>query len=242
MAETLGRGQRMKIGVIGTGRMGRALGLGWARQGHEVLFGSRDPEKARAIAALEPGSARGGDADAAAMFGEVVLYTVRDVPPSRLLRMPQSLAGKIVIDCNNSAILGLDAPDPEQRPGLHFVTTVPALAERLAAGVPDAHIVKAFNTIPANVIELERERLAPHRVSVFLCSDDSQAKSVVKSLAEELGFVAVDSGGLDRAQLVEAVADFIRFQIGDMGLGPMATISVHRLPEGRGQPVLEKSR
>jgi hypothetical protein len=221
----------MKIGVIGTGRMGRALGLGWARGGHEVLFGSRDPSKAETVAAGGSGSARAGDFDAAAAFGEVVLYTVRDVLPSSLLRKPEALAGKIVIDTNNSAILGLEIPDRDRRPGLHFTTPIPSLAERLAAGAPGARVVKAFNTIPSRVIALGRERLAPHRISVFLCSDDAEAKATVKGLAEELGFVGVDSGELERAQLVEAVADFIRFQIAGMGLGDLATISVHLVPE-----------
>jgi len=56
---------------------------------------------------------------------------------------------------------------------------------------------------------------------------DERAKSVVKGLAEELGFVGVDCGALERAQLVEAVGDFIRFQIIGMGLGPYATISLN---------------
>jgi predicted dinucleotide-binding enzyme len=200
----------MKIGIIGTGNMGQALGLRWARVGHDVLFGSRDLSKAETIAASGPDSTQAGDFDAAA-FGDVVLYTVRDVFPSSLLGKPQALAGKIVIDCNNSAILGLDIPDSDGRPGVHFTTPIPSLAERLAADVPHARVVKAFNTIPSKIIELDREKLAPHRVSVFLCSDDRQAKSVVSGLAEELGLVSVDSGELERAQLVEAVADFIRF-------------------------------
>jgi 8-hydroxy-5-deazaflavin:NADPH oxidoreductase len=222
----------MKIGIIGTGNMGRALGLRWARGGHEVLFGSRDRSKAEAVAAGSPGSARAGDFDAVAAFGDVVLYTVRDVFPSSLLRHPQVLDGKIVIDCNNSTILGLDVPDPEHRPGVHFTTLIPSLAERLAADAKGARVVKAFNTMASQVIELDRETLLPHRISVFLCSDDPQAKTVVSGLAEELGFVAVDSGELDRARLVEAVADFIRFQILGMGLGPFATISVKVLPQG----------
>jgi predicted dinucleotide-binding enzyme len=53
----------------------------------------------------------------------------------------------------------------------------------------------------------------------------------VKGLAEELGFVGVDSGELERARLVEAVADFIRFQIISMGLGYFATISIQVVPE-----------
>lgn len=222
----------MKIGIIGTGNMGRALGLGWARAGHEVLFGSRDLAKGKAVAANGSGSTRAGDFDAAAAFGEVVLYTVRDVLPSNLLREPTALDGKIVIECNNGAILGLDIPDQADRPGIHFSTPIPSLAERLAADAPGARVVKAFNTIPAKVIELDREKLAPHRVSTFLCSDDAEAKLVVKRLAEELGFVGVDSGELERAQLVEAVADFIRFQIVDMRLGMFATISVKILPVG----------
>ena len=221
----------MNIGVVGTGNMGRTLGLRWARAGHDVLFGSRDLRKAEAVAASGPRSIQAGDFDDAAAFGDVVLYTVRDVFPSSLLRRPEALAGKIVIDCNNSAILGLEIPDPDRRPGLHFTTPVPSLAERLAADAPGAYVVKAFNTIPAKVLELDREVLAPHLVSVFLCSDDAAAKATVRGLAEELGLVGVDSGELERAQLVEAVADFVRFQIVAMGLGGFATISVNRVPE-----------
>ena len=222
----------MKIGIIGTGGMGRALGQRWARAGHEVLFGSRDRSKAEeAAAAASSASARAGDFDDAAAFGEVVLYTVRDVLPSRLLRSSEALRGKVLIDCNNSGILGLDVPDPQRRPGLHFTTPVSSHAERLAADVPDARVVKAFNTMAAQVIALDRDELARHRISVFLCSDDAPAKAVVRGLAEELGFVGVDSGELERSQLVEALADFVRFQIADMGLGPVATLSLHRLGE-----------
>jgi len=218
----------MKIGIIGTGNMGRALGLGWARQGHQVLFGSRDPDKARAVAARGTGSSRAGDFDAAAEFGDVVLYTVRGVYPSALLRASQTLSGKVVIDCNNSD-LGDDSRPGEfrfDRPG-----AATSLAEQLAADAPGARVVKAFNTIPFAVIELGREKLAPHRVSVFLSSDDPAAKAAVAQLCEELGFAGVDSGPLERARLVEGLADFLRLQIGPMGLGMYATISVHVLPE-----------
>jgi predicted dinucleotide-binding enzyme len=218
----------MKIGIIGTGNMGRSLGLRWSRGGHDVLFGSRDPNKAQAIAATGPKSIQIGDFDLAAEFGEVVLYTVRDVPPSRLLRRPQTLSGKVVIDCNNRnlgddtnpAAFRFDLPRPPV-----------SLAERLASDVPGARVVKAFNTMAHRVIELRREQLAPHRVSVFLCSDDPSAKAIVKKLVEELGFVGVDCGKLEHARLVEDLGDFIRLHIGPMGLGLFATISVKILQE-----------
>lgn len=220
----------MRIGVVGTGNMGQALGLGWARAGHEVLFGSRDVKKAKAVAANGSASTQAGDFDAAAAFGEVVLYTVRDYFPSHLLKEPQALFGKIVIDCNNSAILGLDIPDPKNRRGIHFTMPVPSHAEELATDTPGARVVKAFNTMASQVIQLGRGQLARQPVSVYLCSDDEQAKSVVQGLAEELGFVGIDCGALERAQLVEAVGDFIRFQIIGMGLGPFATISLDVMP------------
>jgi predicted dinucleotide-binding enzyme len=209
----------MKIGIIGTGNMGRAL------------FGSRDLAKAEAAAASAPGSAQAGDFDAAAAFGDVLLYTVRDVLPSSLLREPQALDGKIVIDCNNSNVLGFDVPDPQGRRGLHFVPTVPSLAEQLAADIPRAQVVKAFNTVPSPVLDLSREQLRPHRVPVFLCADDVRAKWVVNGLVEDAGFVGVDSGDLEYARLVEGVADFLRFQILGLGRGLRATVSVNVLPE-----------
>src|SRR4051794_38792560 len=115
----------MKIGIIGTGSMGVALGVRWAGAGHEVLFGSRDRAKARAAAGRASPSARAGDFDVAADHGEVILYTVRGIRPSQLLREPRALAGKIVIDCNNS-----DA-DP-RRPGEFDPAPVPSYPEQLA--------------------------------------------------------------------------------------------------------------
>ena len=220
----------MRIGIVGTGHMGRTLGVRWAEAGHQVLFGSRDPSKATSVAARAGGGARTGDSDAAAEFGEVVLYTVRDVLPSGLLRNSRSLTGKVVIDCNNRD-LGDDRhpelfrfDDPPLRP---------SLAETLARDIPGAAVVKAFNTLPSPVLALPRATLLPHRVSDFLCSDDAAAKHTVQRLAEDLGLVGVDSGGLDRAWLVEAAADFLRLQIGPMGLGGYATLSVHVLPVAR---------
>jgi 8-hydroxy-5-deazaflavin:NADPH oxidoreductase len=209
----------MKIGIIGSGNMGRALGLRWARNGHDVLFGSRDRGKAEKIAVQGGQRARFGGLDEAAAFGEVILYTVRDVFPSSLLNNASALTGKIVVDCNNS-----DMPAD-----FRFATPIPSLAEKLAADIPYARVVKAFNTMAAPVIELGSAELASHKVSVFLCSDDASAKAVVAGLAEELGFTPVDSGELERARLVEQVADFIRFQIAGMGRGPFATISVHQI-------------
>jgi predicted dinucleotide-binding enzyme len=208
----------MKIGILGTGNMGRTLGGRWARAGHDVMFGARDPAKA-AEAAHAASGARAGDLDAAAAFGDVLLYTVRGIPPSKLLRDPGALAGKIMIDCNNSDF------DPE-RPGEFLPPPVPSFAEQLARDVPSARVVQAFNTVPHRVLELDRAQLAPRRISVFVCSDDPAAKATVIQLAGDLGFVGVDCGELARARLVDGVVDFIRFHIAKMGRGPLTTITL----------------
>jgi predicted dinucleotide-binding enzyme len=200
--------------------MGRTLGVRWSRAGHDVLFGSRDRGKAEAAARNGSPTARAGDFDDAAAFGQVVVYTVRGVFPSALLRNPRSLDGKIVIDCNNTE--HFDAPPPP-------VT----LAEQLAADAPRARIVKAFTTIPYPVLELGRDILAPHRISVFLIGDDPAAKNVVRELAEELGFIGVESGGLDRSRFVDGATDFLRFQIVAMGRGFFTTLSLDVLQEGQ---------
>jgi len=214
----------MNIGIVGTGNMGRALGVQWARAGHDVLFGSRDHAKAQAAALATSPSARSGDVDAAAAFGDVILYTLRGLPPSRVLREPRALAGKVVIDCNNSD------SDPS-KPGEFYPAPLPSFAEQLASDAPGARVVQAFNTVPHRIIELGRERLQSRRISVFLCADDPAAKATVKRLAEDLGFVGVDSGELRRARLVDGVVDFIRFQIAAMGRGPLTTISLDGLSE-----------
>jgi predicted dinucleotide-binding enzyme len=213
----------MQIGIIGTGNMGRTLGLRWAALGHHVLFGSRDVTKAAAIAQRAGTPAQAGDADAAATFGDVVLYTARGALPSALLRAPAALAGKIVIDCNNS--------DFDAERGEFAAAPVPAYAEQLARDVPGARVVQAFNTLPSRVLELPRERLSAHRISLFACSDDDQAKRTVIRLGEELGLVGVDGGGLVRARIIDGVVDCIRFQVAGMGRGPLTTISLHTLVE-----------
>lgn len=218
----------MRIGIIGTGLMGQALGTAWARAGHEVLFGSRDSQKAERAAASAGPMARAGDFDRAAEHGDVVLYTARDRLPSELLRLTEALAGKVVIDCNNRD-LGDDSRPAEFRAS--WPPPELSIAERIARDCPNAKIVKAFNTLPNVVLQRSASILAPHRVSVFLCGDDQQAKETVKALAETLGLVGIDCGGLERARLVEAAADFLRILIGPQGLGLMTTLSVHVLPD-----------
>jgi hypothetical protein len=215
----------MKIGIVGSGNMGRSLGILWAEQGHQVFFGSREAAKGQAVAELAGNGTQGGTNDEAAAFADVILWTARGIVPSRLLSTPEVLNGKIVIDCNNQ-----DIPD-----GFDYPAIEESLAEKLAKDVPKARVVKAFNTMAQEVFELAPQPLKDYQVSVFVAGDDEQARKTVMQLAEEIGFVPVESGVLRNARLVEGLGDFIRLIMIGQQQGVYATISVNVLPAAKGQ-------
>ena len=215
----------MKIGIIGSGNMGRSLGILWAEGGHQVYFGARTAEKGKAVAQLAEQGTQGGTNDEAATFGDVLLYSIRGIDPAQVLSSTEVLSGKILIDCNNFEI-------PE---GFAYPPIERSLAEKLAAEVPQAHVVKAFNTMAQEVFELAPTSLKDYNVSCFVCGDSESARKTVMDLAEEIGFSAVDCGGLRNARMLEGLGDFIRFIIIGQKQGPYATISVNTLPAAKQQ-------
>ena len=210
----------MKIGIIGSGNMGRSLGILWAEQGHQVFFGARDAAKGKAVASTAGHGTQGGSNDEAAAFGDVLLYTARGINPAEVLSSTDVLSGKILIDCNNSEI-------PE---GFAYPPIVQSLAEKLATEVLNARVVKAFNTFSQEVFELAPTPLKDYQVSVFVCGDDESARETVMALASEIGFAPLDCGELRHARMLEGLGDFIRLIIIGQLKTPYATISVKTLP------------
>jgi 8-hydroxy-5-deazaflavin:NADPH oxidoreductase len=217
--------QAMKIGIIGSGNMGRALSILWAEQGHEVFFGSRSSEKGQEIAAIAGHKTQGGSNDEAAAFGAALLYTVRGVNPTEVFSSINILDGKILIDCNNQEI-------PEN---FDYPAITQSLAEKLATEVPKARVVKAFNTMAQELFELAPNPLKSYNVSVFVAGDDQSAKQTVIQLAQEIGFVPINCGGLRYARLIEGVGDLIRLLMIQQKMGSSTTISVHSLPPAQTQ-------
>lgn len=206
----------MKIGTIGSGNLGRTLGLVLAERGHDVLFGARDVGQARAAAAYAPDRVWHGTNDEAAAFGDVILWTVRGVPPAEVIAHTASLDGKVVLDPNNGPV-----PD-DYRLG----PVGPSYAEELARALPRARVVKAFNTAAQEIYEHEPEVL--RHVSGFLAGDDPDAKHIAATLVRDIGLTPVDAGPLAAARMLEGVADFIRRLMGSFGV--YATVSVQTLP------------
>ncbi|NER79600.1 MAG: NAD(P)-binding domain-containing protein [Leptolyngbya sp. SIO1D8] len=210
----------MKIGIIGSGNMGRSLGILWAEQGHQVFFGARTAAKGQAMAEFAGHGTQGGTNDDAATFGDVLLYTARGVNPAEVLSKTDVLSGKIVIDPNNFEI-------PED---FDYPPIVKSLAQKLAEEIPNAHVVKAFNTIPMEVFELAPIPLKAHNVSALVASDDAVATQTVMQLAQEIGFNPIDAGSLRNARLLEGLADLERFLVIHQGMGAYTVPSFQVLP------------
>jgi NADPH-dependent F420 reductase len=202
----------MKIAIIGTGHVGSALGGRWSAGGHEVTFGSRDPqgEKARALVASIGGKVRVTGAAEAAKAGEVVLLAVPWSAARNMIAQAEvtNLVGKVLIDATNPLAAG---------GGLAVGCTTSA-AEEIAGWAPGARVVKAFNATGAG--NMARPDYGGQRPSLFLCGDDTEAKQMVSQLATEIGFDPVDCGLLPMARYLEPLALLWISLAYNQGMGP----------------------
>jgi hypothetical protein len=208
----------MNIGVIGTGNMGSGLGKLWAGKGHRVLFGSRDPQKARALANSIGPNAMGSTVADAAKFGEAVLLAVRWANVPETLKAAGSLRGKVLIDCTNPL-----TPDFMALTVAHTTSG----AEEVAKMAPGARVVKAFNHVFAEIIH-SNPRFGSQNVTTFYCGDDAVAKQTVAGLINDMGFEPVDAGPLKNARYLEPLAGLMIQMAYSLGMGTNQAIKLLR--------------
>jgi predicted dinucleotide-binding enzyme len=203
----------MKIGIIGSGLMGAALGRSWARAGHEVIYTfSRSREKLEALARESGPGARAGDVREAVQGTDAVLLAVRWSTLNDALARAGSFHGRIVITCS--------LPMTEDDSALAIGHTTSG-AEELARRVPGARIVAAFNTIPSELITRRLEREIEDPIGdVVLCGDDEDAKSVAATLVRDAGFEPRDAGPLRIARYQEPFGLLIGQLAYETELGP----------------------
>lgn len=184
----LAQGKPMRIGIIGTGRIGGALSRHWVNAGHEVLMSSRNPDSLRPLAKELGPRARAGTPQAAAAFGEVVLVSVPyGAMPQIGKDNAAALKGKVVLDTSNP----VDSRDgamalPAQKKGAGLAT---------AEYLPGARVVRAFNCIPAASLANAANR-KPERLAIPIGGDDPQALAIAERLVRDAGFDPVVVGSL----------------------------------------------
>lgn len=199
----------MKVTVIGAGNMGSAFVKQLTRAGHQVTVTARNLEKAQAVAAANPGAIAVVAANAAAAADVVVLATGYDDAVAAL-KSVGDLADKVVIDITN--------PMTADYMGLTLGHSTSA-SEEIAKAIPGAEVVKAFNTVFAQVLSDGADFGNGQTVPVFVASDSERARQTARALAESIGFAAVDAGGLKNARYLEPVAGFNIYLGYGAGLG-----------------------
>lgn len=184
----------MKIGIVGSGRIGGLIGKLWSRAGHEVLFSSRNPQTLGGLVEQAGGRTTAGTPEQAIAFGDTVLMSVPfGALPEYGRKMMGALGGKVVLDTSNP-YTNRDGAMAEEVRGSGRGTG-PYLREWF----PGVRIVRAFNTVWDRTLEREAHRAGP-RVGIPLASDDAGALQIAAALVSDAGFDPVIVGPLNRSR------------------------------------------
>lgn len=198
----------MKIAIIGAGNVGRALTTSLSRAGHDIVVTSRDPQHASDLAATVSRTTTAPSPREAADGADVIVLAIPfDSAAEVALNIRPAIAGKPVVDVTNRMSFGANGAEMD---------TSTSNAEELAVLLPEARVVKAFNTLFSST------QSDPHiegvTLDAFIAADDADAKSSVIALAESIGLNPVDVGPLVRARQLESLAFLnIALQIANNG-------------------------
>jgi len=189
----------MKVGVLGSGTVGQTLAAGFLKHGHEVMIGTREPAKLADWNKANPKARIGGSSEAA-KFGEVVVLAVKGGAAADALRGAgkANLAGKTIVDaCNPIA----DAP-PVHGVLQFFTGPNESLLEQLQREFPDAHLVKAFNSVGAPGM-INPQYAGGVRPTMFICGNNDAAKETVARILDQFGWETADMGTVEAARAIE---------------------------------------
>ena len=188
----------MKVGIIGSGVVAQTLGGGFLKHGHEVAIGTRDPAKLKDWVAKHKGAAIKSMGDAAS-FGDVVVLAVAGDAALEALKQAGAgaLAGKTVIDACNPIGGG-----PPVNGVLSFFTPQnESLMEQLQKAFPNAHFVKAFNSVGNG--QMINPQFAGGKPTMFICGNDANAKKTVAQILDQFGWETEDMGAVEAARAIE---------------------------------------
>jgi predicted dinucleotide-binding enzyme len=190
-----------KVGILGSGDVGQALGRGFASHGYDVKIGSRTPqsEKLKSWAKECQGKASTGTFGEAAAHGEILVLATLGTAAEEVINLSgrEKFAGKLVIDATNPLDFSKGMP-----PGL-FVGTTDSLGERVQRLLPTAKVVKCFNTV--NNQTMINPKMNEGMPDMVICGNDEGAKRQIAGILKEFGWTEpIDIGGIDGARWLEA--------------------------------------
>ncbi|MBO0889072.1 NAD(P)-binding domain-containing protein [Candidatus Bathyarchaeota archaeon] len=189
----------MKVGILGSGDVGKTLGKGFAAHGHSVKLGSRTPdsEKLKVWKKEAHGETSTGTFAEAAGFGEILVLAPLGSAVDEVIGLagPKNFAGKVVIDTTNPLDFSKGMP-----PGL-FTGLNDSLGEKIQRKLPQSKVVKCFNTVPNSRMVNPGDKGA----EMLICGDDAEAKREVVKILKQFGWAgAIDIGGIKESRWLEA--------------------------------------
>lgn len=188
----------MKVGILGSGDVGKALTGGFLKHGHEVMLGTRTPAKLADWATQNPKARVGSFADAA-KFAELVVLAVKGTVAADALRAAgaENIARKPVIDATNPI-----ADAPPSNGVLRFFTNLDeSLMERLQREFDNVRFVKAFNSV-GNAC-MVNPQFKGGKPTMFICGNDEEAKKIVSEILDQFGWETADMGKAEAARAIE---------------------------------------
>ncbi|MBC7934147.1 MAG: NAD(P)-binding domain-containing protein [Rhizobacter sp.] len=212
----------MKIGIVGSGNMGAALGTIWSKKGHQVMFSySKDAEKLNRLAALNSNNAQGTVEEAVA-FSDVIMLSIPYSSLPEVLSNKTIFQNKTIITC----ISGLQPDFSGETIGLGTKLSI-SVAEHICHLLQITKVVEAFNTTFAEILQLPSREIEGKKPSLFFCGDDAAAKEIAATLIEDADYTPINCGGLLAARTLETLAtSWVQFAV-VAGLFPR--IAIHSL-------------
>lgn len=191
----------MKVGIIGSGSVGRTLAKDFIRLGHQVVLGTRSPEKANAELEKERVSACAASNEEAAKFGEwLVLCTKWDGVENAIeLAKKEHFSGKIVIDTTNPLKFEVEGKPPV--PGIVYPDS---MGKRVQDLLPQSKVVKCFNIVTAAY--MLNPALKDGTPTLFICGNDAPTKQQVSEFVKGVGWEVHDLGDITQSYLLENMA------------------------------------
>jgi len=184
----------MKVAIIGSGNVGKALASSATRAGHQVTIASRDPQKAEQAAKATNAQAAGTPKEAVQDSELVVLAVPADKVDDLLFELTNDLDGKVIIDVTNR----VDMQDPAK------TLDGTSMAEHIQQKAPKAHVVKAFNYALAS--RQADPKVDGTRLDGFVAGDHEASKRKALDFVESVGFRPIDAGPLSMSRALEALA------------------------------------
>jgi predicted dinucleotide-binding enzyme len=187
---------QMKVGILGSGDVGKSLARGFLSLGHEVKIGSRDPEKLRDWVASAGEKASAGTFEETARFGDLIALATLGSGAQNAIQLAgeANFDGKVVIDATNP--LDFSSGGPQLSVGFND-----SLGEQVQRWLPKARVVKAFNTV-GNAFFFKPD-FPDGPPTMFIAGNDDESKRLVSQICEQFGWDISDLGGIESSRYLE---------------------------------------